>query len=80
MLFRNSTDRCAFAVGIAFFVFGLIQVVWPKPGVVLLSTNDDLGSTVRSDPIKLTVHGSRVIGIVTALVGIGFAGAALIKE
>ena len=57
--------------GAIIFCFGLCEVIWPKPGVMILAVNGRQGSGVAVDPLVVSTVGARVYGVLEILGGIG---------
>jgi hypothetical protein len=57
--------------GIALFVFGVVQIIWPKARVMTLATNGRLGNPGTAKPLVITTTGARVYGLLEILGGAG---------
>jgi len=76
----NTLEICGLVLGIVFLIYGVSNLIWPKPGVVSHFTNDELGMSPGYKTMTVSATGSRIYGLLAATMGAGMVAAALCRE
>ena len=66
----TNIELCGIAFGIALFIFGVWEVIWPKAGVMFLFVNNRFGSPVPVNSLDVSTTGARIFGVLEIFGGI----------
>ena len=66
----SNIELLGIVFGIAIFVFGIWEVIWPKEGVMFLFVNNKLGSPVPVNSLDVNTTGARIYGVLEIFGGI----------